>query len=241
MLLLIESTNKQTILVIEDEKTIVDVLEAYLVKEGFKVVTALTGSAGWSTFQRLKPDLVLLDLMLPDYSGEELCQMIRKESDVPILMLTAKSQQEDIIEGLSLGADDYVIKPFSPKEVIARVKALLRRSMSATVPLADKLNFHDGALVIDISKHEVSKKGQAVNLTPAEFKLLLTLARYPGRTYSRSELLDRVLGDTADVYERTIDGHIKNLRQKIEDDSKKPSWILTVFGAGYKFSSERFS
>ncbi|KAB2952173.1 response regulator transcription factor [Heliorestis acidaminivorans] len=225
-------------LVIDDEKPILDVLEAYLEKEGFTVATALTGSTGWETFQKVKPALVLLDLMLPDRSGEELCQMMRKESDVPILMITAKSQQEDVIEGLNLGADDYVIKPFSPKEVIARVKALLRRSKSKDMPLADKLIFRDGELVIDVSKHEVSKKGKILNLTPAEYKLLLTLARYPGRTYSRSELLDRVLGDTADVYERTIDGHIKNLRQKIEEDSRKPSYILTVFGAGYKFSSE---
>lgn len=233
-------SNTQRILLVDDEQNLLDVLQAYFEKEGFLVNRAADGQTGINLFRSWQPQLVVLDLMLPNLSGEEVCQIIRRESNIPILMLTAKTGKEDIVTGLDLGADDYVTKPFSPKEVLARSRALLRRAIGDSKPLlAEKLVFDQGRLVVDISRQEAMRNGQPIALTRAEFRLLLTLCRYPGRIFSRAELLDRVMGEEFNGYDRTIDAHIKNLRQKIEDDPKTPRWILTAFGSGYKFWGEK--
>lgn len=226
------------ILVVDDEPRITEVVKAYLEREGYLVYVAGNGREALDLAENVKPALVVLDLMLPDLSGEEVCQALRKRTDVPILMLTAKSAEEQKLLGLAIGADDYMTKPFSPRELAARVRAILRRVHSESEPLADRLDFNNGHLTIDAIKREVRKNGQVVYLTPNEYKLLLTLARYPGRVYTRYELVNRVQGYDYEGYERTIDAHVKNLRQKIEDDPKKPRYILTVYGAGYKFGGE---
>ncbi|MFC7440271.1 winged helix-turn-helix domain-containing protein [Laceyella putida] len=171
--------------------------------------------------------------MLPDVSGETICQRIREQSPVPILMLTAKVSEGDRIKGLALGADDYVIKPFSPREVVARIKAILRRSSQDL--LASRVSYKDGELIIDTAKQEVLKNGEVISLTPAEFKLLLVFARHPDRSFSREELIERAFGISYMGDDRTIDQHIKNLRQKIETNPKKPQYIITVYGFGYRF------
>jgi DNA-binding response OmpR family regulator len=178
---------------------------------------------------------MILDLMLPDISGEEVCRLVRKESDLPILMLTAKSTEDDRISGIVMGADDYVTKPFSPREVVVRVQAILRRVKKTEK--VEKLNFNKGQLAIDIDKKEVTVNGQYINLTPIEYKLLTNMAVNPGRVYSRMDLLEKIQdeGMFYEGYERSVDTHIKNLRKKVELDSRQPSFILTVFGMGYKF------
>lgn len=226
------------ILLVDDEEKILQVLKAYLEKEGFLVYTASNGREGLDYFEGKSPDLAVLDLMLPDISGEEICQRIRGKSDIPILMLTAKIEVEDKVNGFSLGADDYLTKPFSPRELVARIKALLRRTGASQVIHNDVLSFNDGDLEIDVYSYEVRKKNQGVSLTPNEFRILLTLAKHPGRVFSRWELINVALGYDYEGYERTIDTHIKNLRQKIEDDSKNPVYVLTVYGVGYKFGGE---
>lgn len=224
------------ILVVDDEQKIVDVVRAYLERDGYIVFSATDGQSALEVADRSHPDLVILDLMLPDLSGEEVCQRLRQESEVPILMLTAKSAEEERIKGLSIGADDYLVKPFSPRELTARVRAILRRSKGDV--LKDVLSFGDGKIVIDAVRHEVRRLGELVSLTPLEFKLLLTLAQYPGRAYSRLELIRKVQGYDFEGYERTVDTHIKNLRSKIEDDPKNPTYVQTIYGVGYKFVGE---
>lgn len=223
------------ILVVDDEPAILDVVRAYLEREGFAVETAPTGSQALLRFARWKPDLVILDLMLPDIAGEEVCQELRRQSDVPILMLTARTGQDQIVEGLSLGADDYVTKPFSPRELAARVRAILRRAQGGGAPLADRMSFGDGALVIDTVRREVTVRGEPVALTRTEMDLLVTLARHPGRVWTREDLIARLRGLDYAGDERTIDAHIRKLRAKIEADPKSPKFILTVWGTGYKF------
>ena len=225
------------ILVVDDEKKILAVLKAYLENEGFSVITAYTGLEALEKIAVENPDLVILDLMLPELSGEEVCQQIRKVSALPIIMLTAKTSEVDRIEGLNLGADDYVNKPFSPREVVARVKAVLRRS-GPNRCTSSQLSFAAGDLVIDLNGHEVYKQSIAVGLTPTEFKLLSLLAQSPGQVFSRSMLTERLQGYDYDGYDRTIDVHVKNLRKKIETDSQKPIYIITVYGVGYKFGVE---
>lgn len=227
-------TDNKKILVVEDEAKISEVVAAYLEKEGFNVKVTASGRDALELAAREKPDLVVLDLMLPDLSGQEVCGELRKSSDVPIIMLTALSSEEDKINGLAIGADDYLTKPFSPRELVARVRSVLRRTKGKSEPLSDVLSFDD--LVINIAKHEVIFKGEQKSLTPFEFKLLATLARYPGRVYTRFELINKVQGYDFEGYERTIDAHIKNLRQKIEPDPKNPRFIKTIFGVGYKFA-----
>lgn len=224
-----------TILIVDDEKKITDVLASYLEKEGYNVVCAHDGRDALRQFDRCAPSLVILDLMLPDLPGEEICRTIRKKSDVPILMLTAKTQEEDILKGLHIGADDYVTKPFSPRQVVARVAAILRRAGSPAES-ADVFSFHDRELVIDNTRHEVFLNGQPVTLTPGEFKLLWTMARHGFKTFTRDELIALAFGDDFEGYDRVIDTHIKNIRQKIEPDTKNPRYILTVHGVGYKFN-----
>jgi DNA-binding response OmpR family regulator len=230
-----EAMNKK-IVVIDDEASVQDVVRGYLEKDGYLVYVAGNGTDGLAVAERTKPGLVVLDLMLPDIAGEEICREIRSRSDVPILMLTAKASEDERIDGLALGADDYLTKPFSPRELVARVRAILRRTQGAEMPLVETLSFDGGALEIDTVQHEVRRDGQPVELTPNEYKLLVTLARYPGRVYSRFELINHVQGYNFDGYERTIDAHVKNLRKKIEPDPKHPRYVETVFGTGYRLA-----
>jgi DNA-binding response OmpR family regulator len=223
------------ILLVDDEKRILEVLEAYLEREGYEIHCADNGIDALKKAKTINPDLIILDLMLPDISGEEVCRLVRKESDVPILMLTAKSAEDDRINGIVMGADDYLTKPFSPREVVVRVQAILRRVKKTEK--VERIEFNNKQLAIDLSKKEVTVKGQDVILTPIEYKLLTNMALNPGRVYSRMDLLEKIQdeGMYYEGYERSVDTHIKNLRKKIELDSRQPSFILTVFGMGYKF------
>ncbi|TDT57291.1 response regulator transcription factor [Fonticella tunisiensis] len=229
--------DRKSILVIDDEIKIVEFVKSYLEREGYEVYTAFSGREAMEAFKKNSPSLVILDLMLPDISGEEVCKRLRRRSRIPIIMLTAKVQEENILEGFALGADDYVTKPFSPRQLVARVKALLRRT-EEVIPLSDTMSFNDGDLVIDSVKHEVKKGNNIVNLTPTEYKLLLTMIKYPHKAFTRDELICLVLGDEYDGYDRVIDTHIKNLRQKIEDNTKEPKYIITIHGVGYRFGGE---
>lgn len=225
----------RNILVIEDEKNISDVVKAYLVKEGFNVFLAYDGEEGINSFNNQDIHLIILDLMIPKIPGEEVCKKIRAISEVPIIMLTAKTDEENRIEGLSIGADDYVLKPFSPRELVSRVKALIRRSYRDSTPLAQVLSFNHGDLEVHIDKMLVKKNNLVVDFTTNEFKILLSLVSNPGNVLSREQLIESAFGHGYEGYDRTIDTHIKNIRQKIEGDHKKPEYIHTVYGAGYKF------
>jgi DNA-binding response OmpR family regulator len=230
-----------TILIIEDELKIQQIVKAYLEKEGFQVLTASDGVRGLEMLQELQPDLLILDLMLPGLSGEELLTGLRQSSDIPVIILSAKTSEEERVFGLNIGADDYLIKPFSPRELVARVQAHLRRMQTksnGSQPPAS-LSFNGGALIIDIQKHSVAVAAKPVTLTPTEFKILKLLVQTPGQVYNRGQLVELVQGYSYDGYDRTIDSHIKNLRQKIEPNPEEPSFILTVFGVGYKFGGER--
>ena len=227
--------NKRVV-VVDDEPSVQEVVRAYLEKDGYHVFVAGSGGEGLALAERIKPGLIVLDLMLPDRSGEDICREIRSRSDVPILMLTAKASEDERVEGLALGADDYLVKPFSPRELVARVRAILRRTQGTETPLVGTLSYDDGALAIDTIAHEVRRDGELVELTPNEYKLLVTLARYPGRVYSRFELINHVQGYECEGYERTIDAHVKNLRKKIEPDPKQPRYVETVFGTGYRLA-----
>lgn len=224
------------ILVVDDEMNILNVVRAYLEKNGYQVYIAENGEAALQLFSHLQPDLIILDLMLPDAAGEDICRQIRKKSDIPIIMLTAKSHEDDKINGLMLGADDYLVKPFSPRELVARVFTLLRRTRSVTEHKDQVLHFTGGKLQINPETHEVTLDGETITLTPIEFKLLLTLASHPKKVFSRLELVNLIQGYAYEGYERTVDVHIKNLRQKLRDDPKKPAYIATVFGVGYRFA-----
>ncbi|WP_413307380.1 response regulator transcription factor [Bacillus sp. 1P10SD] len=223
------------ILLVDDERRIIEVLEAYLEREGYEIHSADNGIDALKKAKSINPDLIILDLMLPDISGEEVCRLVRKESDVPILMLTAKSAEDDRINGIVMGADDYLTKPFSPREVVVRVQAILRRvKKTEKVQL---LEFNGKKLVVDLIKKEVKVNGEYVTLTPIEYKLLTNMAENPGRVYSRMDLLEKIQdeGMYYEGYERSVDTHIKNLRKKIEQDTRQPDFIVTVFGMGYKF------
>lgn len=227
-----DTGQRESILLVEDEKKISDIVRAYLEKEGYRVRPAETGEQALKLLKDTV-DLVILDLMLPDMQGEELCKIIREGSDVPVIILTAKSGEEDRIKGLGIGADDYVVKPFSPRELVARVKAQLRRSGRTKKKL---LSYNSGALKIDINNREVFRDGRIVILTPTEFKILLSLAEQPGWVFSRDQLVTIAQGFDFEGYDRTIDAHVKNLRHKIEEDSREPEYIKTVYGVGYKFT-----
>jgi DNA-binding response OmpR family regulator len=232
----------QQILIIDDERSVHDVARAYLEREGYEVLSAMGGRDGLTLAQAAQPALVLLDLMLPDLSGEHVCAELRRESDVAIVMLTAKSTEEDRIRGLDLGADDYLVKPFSPRELVARVRALLRRTTGHRAAAAEQvLRFDHGRLCVDPERHQAVVDGQPIELTPSEFKLLLALARSPGRVFSRFELINRVQGHDYDGYERTIDAHVKNLRRKIEPDAARPRYVQTVHGVGYRLATNGVS
>ena len=223
----------EKILVVDDEPEIVRFVRAYLEDAGFQVVTASDGQEALFAARHEKPDLVVLDLMMPGMDGWGFIRSFRRESTVPVIMLTARVEETDQVLGLELGADDYVTKPFSPRALIARVRAVLRRAGQQPITRAV---LHGGAVELDQEAHQVTVAGAPVDLTPTEFDLLEVLMSRPGRAFSRSELLERVMGDAAYVLDRTVDVHIKNLRQKIEPNSSKPRYILTVRGVGYKFS-----
>jgi two-component system, OmpR family, alkaline phosphatase synthesis response regulator PhoP len=221
------------ILVVDDEPHIVRVLKGYLESAGFQVITAFDGAEALAAFRHAVPDLIVLDLMLPQVDGLDVARAIRREGNVPIIMLTARVDEADRLIGLELGADDYVTKPFSPREVVARVRAVLRRAGGGPEPAGRTLSTGDVSL--DMDKRQASVAGRLVELTPTEFDLLAVLVESPGRVFSRMQLLDKLQGYAYEGYERTIDAHVKNLRQKIEADPKHPSYVLTVYGLGYKF------
>nr|WP_032121385.1 response regulator transcription factor [Clostridium amazonitimonense] len=226
------------VLVIDDEKNIVDVVGAYLLKEGYEAFYAYNGTQAMEIFHEINPALIILDLMLPDMTGEEICKNIRKESRVPIIIITAKIDEDSILEGFYIGADDYVTKPFSLKQLMARVNALLRRSEEEGGILSNIFSFNEDELIIDNYKREVLKNGEIINLTNTEYKLLISMAKYPKKAFTREELVCMALGEDYDGYDRVIDTHVKNLRQKVETDPKSPSYIITVHGLGYKFGGE---
>jgi len=219
------------ILVVDDEKRIVEILQAYLERDGYQVIAAYDGRSALELARSNSPDLIILDLMLPEVSGWDVCRELRRESDVPIIMLTARDDTTDKIVGLELGADDYVTKPFDPKEIISRARAVLRRSDVKTV---SKSTLKVGEIMIDTNKRLVRRGDRNIELTPIEFDLLRVMAENPGRVYSRMQLLDKVQGDAYEGYERTVDSHIKNLRKKLELDPEHPVYIITIYGVGYK-------
>jgi DNA-binding response OmpR family regulator len=227
--------SKKTVLVVDDEQKIAEAVAAYLDNSGYIPIVAYDGEKALSMFNSMNPDLVILDLMLPKITGEEVCKAIRRTSRVPIIMLTAKIEEEDKINGLNIGADDYVVKPFSPRELIARVNSLFRRYDTGATPLFNTMSWNNNDLEVDLNTYSVKKAGEVVNLTPNEFKILCTLIKYPKKTFTREELIEIALGIEYDGFERTIDSHIKNLRSKIEDDTTNPNYIVTVRGIGYKF------
>lgn len=226
---------KKKVLIIEDEPKIVEAVVAYLEKGGYNPFVAYDGEKALSLFNNINPDLIVLDLMLPKISGEEICKTIRKKSRVPIIMLTAKISEEEKINGLNIGADDYVTKPFSPRELMARINSLLRRSDEGAAPLFHSMSWNNDDLEIDLNSYTVKKSGVNANVTRNEFKLLCAMVKYPTKTFTREELIEIAFGTDYDGFERNIDSHIKNLRSKIEDDTASPKYILTVRGVGYKF------
>ena len=229
------ASEEKRILLVEDEKHLRDTVTAYFERENYIVRGVGDGQSAIEEFEKHSFDMVILDLMLPKLSGERVCRIIRETSNVPIIMVTAKAGVEDRVIGLELGADDYLAKPFSPRELVARVRALFRRASAANEPALEVLDFGD--LYIDISGHKVMVEGKEVDLTASEFKLLTTLARYPGHVYNRMELVEKVLGYDFEGYERTIDSHVKNLRAKLGDDPRDPRWLYTVHGIGYRFEA----
>jgi DNA-binding response OmpR family regulator len=224
----------RTVLLVDDEPEIVRILRDYLERAGFAVLTAGDGDAAVTIARRQKPDLIVLDLTLPSLDGLDVARALRRDSEVPIIMLTARTEEADRVAGLELGADDYVAKPFSPREVVARVRAVLRRSDAARSP-GDRVRVGAG-IELDGPRMETSVDGRRVELTATEFQLLLHMARQPGRVFTRAQLLDAVHGVAVESYERAIDAHIKNIRRKIERDPHAPRHLQTVFGVGYRLS-----
>jgi two-component system alkaline phosphatase synthesis response regulator PhoP len=222
-----------TILIVDDEPKIVTLARDYLERAGFTVASASDGTSAVAAFHAGAPDLIVLDLGLPGRDGLDVTRLVRKESDVPIIILTARGEESDKLVGLELGADDYMVKPFSPKELVARVRAVLRRADAAAAP-ADVLRVGD--LTLDVPRMRLTVGERDVELTATEFQLLTALARQPGRIFTRAQLLDAVHGVAFESYERAIDTHIKNLRRKIEPDPRRPRYVLTVYGVGYKLS-----
>ncbi|NRT80807.1 MULTISPECIES: response regulator transcription factor [Clostridium] len=227
--------NKFKILVVDDEQNILDVIKAYLEKDGFDVITAMDGKSALDIYSNENIHLIVLDLMLPKMTGEEVCNRIRAVSSVPIIMLTAKSEEDEKIEGISMGADDYLTKPFSVRELVVRVRALLRRAYRDFSPMADILTFNSGDLEVDIKKMVVKKQGVVANLTTNEFKILTVFLSNPTQVFSREKLVEKAFGANYEGFDRTVDSYIKNIRQKIESNHKEPTYITTVYGMGYKF------
>ena len=226
----------RTILVVEDEMNIARLVRDYLEHAGFEVIVTGDGDSALASARGSKPDLMVLDLGLPGRDGLDVAREIRRTSNVPIVMLTARGDEADRVAGLELGADDYVVKPFSPRELVARVRALLRRSDAATDTGPEVLRVAD--VEVDVPRMRVSVGGRPVDVTPTEFELLATLARQPGRVFTRGQLLDAIHGVSIESYERAIDAHVKNLRRKIEPGPGRPRYLLTVRGVGYRFTDD---
>ena len=225
----------ETILVVDDEPKITSLVRDYLVRSGFQVLTAADGKEALSAARDRKPDLLIVDLGLPDIDGLDVTRTLRKESSVPMIILTARDEETDKILGLELGADDYMTKPFSPKELVARVRAVLRRSESTKQDTPGDI-LRAGDLQIDLTRHQVRVKSRPVELTATEFELLAVLARQPGRVFTRAQLLDAIHGVSFESFERAIDSHVKNLRRKIEPNPQDPVYLLMVYGVGYKLA-----
>lgn len=225
----------QTVFIVDDDPKLTKLLKTYFDKEGFLTYLAHEGTGAVEAIKEKNPDLVILDLMLPGMDGWEICRRLRKDSDVPIIMLTARDEETDRVSGLEMGADDYVSKPFSPREVLARAKAILRRTQKPAIKVEP---IRSGELVIDIERHLVKKGNVPLDITPTEFKILELLATNAGRVFTRLQIVERVQGYAFEGYERTIDAHMKNLRRKIEDNPKEPRYVLTVYGVGYRFAGE---
>jgi len=227
-----------TVLVVEDEHKLRDLLRTSLERAGFAVLSSGRGAEGLGLAYRTRPDLIVLDLRLPDITGEDFTAELRETSDVPVLMLTAKASEQDRIRGFEVGADDYLTKPFSPRELVLRVQAILRRGEPRGAATGEA-RFGNGEMVIDETRREVSVRGRLIEMTPTEWGLLTSLAGVPGRVYSRAELINRVRGYEFEGYERTIDSHIKNLRRKIETEPHEPRIVVTVLGGGYRLGLHR--
>jgi len=224
------------VLVVDDEPQIVQIARDYLEKSNFRVAAALDGREALRIARQERPDLVVLDLNLPEMDGLDVCRSLRRGSDVPIIMLTARAEEADRLIGLELGADDYIVKPFSPRELVARVRAVLRRTHG---DVRDAEMIRCGDLAIDLLGHRVTKSAETVHLTRTEFDLLVTLAKRPGQTFTRAQLLGSQHGYAYDGYDRSVDAHIKNIRRKLEDDPTDPQYVLTVYGVGYQFADGR--
>ena len=226
---------RELILVVDDEPKIVKQARDYLENAGFTGLTAGDGKTALAIVRRERPDLIVLDLNLPEMDGLDVCRVLRRESDVPVIMLTARVDETDRLIGLELGADDYITKPFSPRELVARVRVVLRRVQGN---MRQPGMLRAGDLEIDLDGHRVLRKGETLPLTRAEFNMLEILARHPGQTFTRAQLISNLHGVVYDGYDRSIDSHIKNLRRKLEDNPAEPRYILTVYGIGYKFNQE---
>ncbi len=224
--------SSHSVLIVDDDKKIAELVQAYFEKDGFTTYLAHDGFKALEKIREQKPDIVVLDLMLPGLDGWEVCRRVRKDSEIPILMLTARDEEPDRLTGLEMGADDYVAKPFSAREVVARAKAILRRTNKEAGKAA---SVNIGSLFIDRAKHTVSKNEVMLEMTPTEFKILDMMASNPGRVFSRLQIIEHVQGYEFEGFERTVDAHIKNLRRKLEDNPKEPKYVITVYGVGYKF------
>jgi two-component system alkaline phosphatase synthesis response regulator PhoP len=225
----------ETILVVDDEPKIVKQARDYLERGGFRVIEAADGKTALVRARGERPDLIVLDLNLPEMDGLDVCRALRRDSDVPIIMLTARVEETDRLIGLEMGADDYVVKPFSPRELVARVRAVLRRVRGG---VHQPGLIRAGDLEIDLEGHRVTRSGEDIRLTRTEFNLLATLAQHPGQTFTRAQLLDRLHGVAYDGFDRSVDAHVKNLRRKLESDPVEPRYVLTVYGVGYRFTDE---
>jgi DNA-binding response OmpR family regulator len=225
---------QDSVVIVDDDAKLTKLLQTYFEKDGFTAWTVHEGYDAMNLIKDKKPDIVILDLMLPGIDGIEICRRLRRDSEIPILMLTARDEETDRLIGLEMGADDYVTKPFSPREVVARAKAILRRSKKSIFAKPEPIRV--GNLSIDFHRHELKKNGEIIDVTPMEFKIMELLANHAGRVYTRLNMVEQTQEYAFDGYERTIDAHIKNLRRKIEDNPKEPRYILTVYGVGYKFT-----
>lgn len=236
--MMVQDSTSKIILVVDDEAKIVDVVRSVLESRNYRVLAAENGRQALEIFNREPVDLILLDLMLPEISGQQVCKAIRMKSRVPIIMLTARAEESDELEGLDIGADDYITKPFSLKMLIAHVEAVLRRTAGGQKTEVTRLTYCRGDLRLDLEQRVVLKEGREIRLTPHEYKILAVLASHPGKTFTRDELILAAFSDDFEGFDRTVDSHIKNIRQKIETDPKNPCYILTIHGVGYKFGGK---
>lgn len=226
---------KYSVLLVDDDEKLVQLLKTYFEKEGFITYAAYDGLQAIQLVREKKPSIMVLDIMLPEMDGWDVCRKIRRENEVPIIMLTAREEESDRLIGLEIGADDYVTKPFSPKEVVARAKVILRRMNQEFVK---KVPLQVGNIYIDLERHQVSQNGEMIELTATEFKILELFVTHAGRVFTRLQIVEQTQGDSFEGYDRTIDVHIKNLRRKLEANTKEPRYILTIYGVGYKFAEE---